>query len=90
MVHAVTLEEEVDPDLPLSAQFTIPKNLPIPRIQRPSGVSDENYCRFDLDSEKIEIFVKDHYTEILCSISQGGISTNRHWRMIEAIEFAIG
>src|SRR5271166_2385978 len=89
-VHQLTLEERSDPDLPSFAKFTIPRKLLIPRIARSHGIPDRKYCCFEFEQEKIEIFTEEDYTEIHCQVRQGGIATNRHWRMIEAIEFAFG
>jgi hypothetical protein len=89
-VHQLSLEEESDPNLPSCAKLTIPGKLFIPRIERPDGISDEGSCYFEFDQEKIEIHVHDGFTGIHCSVTQDGIRTNRHWRMIEAIEFAFG
>jgi hypothetical protein len=89
-VHELNFEEPADPNSPSYAELTIPKELIIPRIQRVEELSEPNYRYFDLGKEKIEIFVKGEYTEIHCLVKKDGISTNRHWRMIEAIEFAIG
>jgi len=89
-VPQLTCEEPTDADLPSYAELTIPKEFIVPRIQRGKELSEPNYCYFDFEKEKVEIFVKDGYTEIHCLVKQGGIATNRHWRMVEAIEFAIG
>jgi hypothetical protein len=89
-VHSLTLEEEVDDALPSYAELTIPKKLIIPQIERIDELSEVDHCYFDLENEKIEIFVRGDYTEINCQVQKGGIATNRYWRMIEATEFAIG
>jgi hypothetical protein len=68
-VHQLTLEEESDPDLPSFAKFTIPRKLLIPRIARSDGIPDEKYCCFQIEQEKIEIFIEEEYTEIHCLLS---------------------
>jgi len=90
MVHSLTLEEEVDDTVPSYAKLAVPKRLIVPRIQRINELSEVDHCYFRFGQEKIEIFVKDNYAEIYCQVQKGGIATNRYWRMIEAIEFAIG
>jgi hypothetical protein len=89
-VHQLSVENEADSNLPSCAQITMPRKLVIPRIERPNGISDEGSCYFEFDREKIEIRVDEGFTEIRCSVRRGGIAANRHWRMIEAIEFAFG
>lgn len=89
-VHQLTCEAPGVADLPSYAELTVPERLIVPRIQRGKELSQPDYCYFDFKEEKAEIFVKDGYTQIHCLVKPGGISTNRYWRMVEAIEFAIG
>jgi hypothetical protein len=89
-VHQLICEAPADANLPSYAELTVPERLIVPRIQRGKELSQPNYCYFDLEKERAEIFVKDGYTEIHCLVKQGGIAANRYWRMVEAIEFAIG
>jgi hypothetical protein len=68
----------------------VPRKIDFPRIWYPEGISSKDHCRIRLDNEQIELFERQTYTTIVCALAPGGIATNRHWRMIEAIEFAFG
>jgi hypothetical protein len=74
------------------ARMLLAKKINFPQIQGPDGsLSSKDYCRFDFENdEKIELFNKDTYAEIVCSVRPDGIAQSRYWRMIEAIEFAFG
>jgi hypothetical protein len=75
-----------------STRMLVRKKLNFPEIEHFDGKTPrKDYSWVDFtNGEKIELFDKSDYTELLCYVQPGGISENRHWRMIEAIEFAFG
>jgi hypothetical protein len=74
------------------ARMLLPRKLDFPQIEGRDGRrSSQSDCRFELaNDEKLEIFDKVVYTEIVCSVQPRGIAQNRYWRMVEAVEFAFG
>jgi hypothetical protein len=74
------------------ARMLLRRKIDLSQIEVPDGTcSSQSECRFELaNGEKVEIFDKGVYTEIVCSIRPQGIAQNRYWRMVEAVEFAFG
>jgi hypothetical protein len=62
----------------------------MPPLRSPDQKQDLEVFSFEFATERITVSRHAAYTEILCSVNEGGIVKNHHWRMIEAIEFAFG
>jgi hypothetical protein len=77
---------------PSVARMLIRKKINFPQIQHlGEAISPKEYCWLDFaNGEKIELFDRGDYTEVVCSVESAGIAKNHHWRMIEAVEFAFG
>ena len=86
----LTLEESVDPNGPSSVEITIAKKLFVPLVDRFDGVLTPDRFFLKLDDERIDVLAQEAHTEIVCAVIKGGVAAHRHWRMIEAFEFATG
>jgi hypothetical protein len=54
---------------PSVARILIPTNIDFPQIQHLEGLSPKNYCGLNFgNGEKIELFDKGNFTEIVCSV----------------------
>jgi hypothetical protein len=84
-----------------SATLYIPNQLEFPknavtetkllRFGREAGIhSSRNSAEINIGAEQIHLYPSEGHTEIECRFEKGGISRNRHVRIQEALEFALG
>jgi hypothetical protein len=89
-VYQLTHQCELKEDVPDRARFLLRKKLIFPCLWNEKGVSPQEHLDINLVDEHLDILDREDGTEIRCSLKNGSILRNHHWRMIEALEFAFG
>jgi hypothetical protein len=54
------------------------------------GFLSRDCAEFNIDNEEIRLYPSEGHTQIECCFEKGGVDQNRHVRIQEALEFALG